>query len=103
MIARMNLKRSQRILSKRRSDSSKEKKVSKKPFVNLQLTYYYLLIRQTGRLYSTILQRTGYHIRRKKRLPTALKAAWNEGKERLYNQKAKALVLPSVLLGISVE
>lgn len=45
MIARMNLKRSQRILSKRRSDSSKEKK----PFVNLQLTYYYLLIRQTGR------------------------------------------------------
>lgn len=72
MIARMNLKRSQRILSKRRSDSSKEKKVSKKPFVNLQLTYYYLLIRQTGRLYSTILKKTGYHIRRKKRLPTAL-------------------------------
>lgn len=36
----------------------------------------------------------------KKRLPTALKAAWNEGKEKLYNQKAKALVLSSVLLGI---
>lgn len=76
MIARMNLKRSQRILSKRRSDSSKEKKVSKKPFVQPTtdlLLYFYKTDWETeGRLYSTILSKTGYHLRRKKRLPTAL-------------------------------
>lgn len=33
---------------------------------------------------------------RKNRLSTSLKTAWREGKERLHDQKAKALVLPSL-------
>lgn len=80
-----------------REESLKE--AIRKPTTDLLLSYYKTDWETEGRLYSTILKKTGYHIRRKKRLPTAfaLKAAW---KERLHNQKAKALVLPSVLLGI---
>jgi len=85
MIARMNLKDHSAFFQ------IKEKKVSKKPFVNLQLTYYYLLIRQTGgdRGEALFNHSKNDWLPYKKKEETAycfeMNAAW---KERLHNQKS---------------